>query len=108
MAIEEWAGRRNVAEAVAHLEAAGVPAAPILAIDEAIKSAQAAARSLVTETMHPRLGAIPMIHQPALLSSHPEVQTSPPPMLGQHTAEVLTDLLGYQASKSALQAAGIV
>ena len=109
VAIEEWARHRTVAEAVAHLEASGVPAAPILTIDEAIKSAQAAGRRLVTEVRHPKLGAIPMVHQPVLFSAHPDMPTSPPPMLGQHTAEVLCDLLGYEAEQiAALQASGVV
>lgn len=100
--IEEWTEHWTVAEAVARLEAAAVPAAPILTVDQAIESARAAGRALVAEVVHPKLGVIPMIHQPTLFSAHPDMPIGSPPVLGEHTAEVLSEFLNDGTDRTAV------
>ena len=72
-----------------------IPCAPILDIGESIKHPQTLARGMVTEIEHPILGKIPIVNTPFELSETPRQIQGPAPLLGQHNAEVLTQLLGY-------------
>jgi crotonobetainyl-CoA:carnitine CoA-transferase CaiB-like acyl-CoA transferase len=58
---------------------------------------------------HPRAGKVRMVGAPVRLSETPGSVRSPAPMLGEHTEEVLADLLGLTAGEiAALRAAGVV
>ena len=71
---------------------AGIPAAPINGVAEALNDAQTSARGLVVQIEHPALGAVRSIANPIKFSSTPVTYRLPPPRLGEHTAEVLRDL----------------
>lgn len=86
-----------------------IPSAPILAIDEVFSDPQVLAREMVVEVEHPRGGTVRMIGDPVKLSPRPAPGFAPSPLLGQHTAEVLTELLGYDAERiAALRDRGVV
>jgi formyl-CoA transferase/CoA:oxalate CoA-transferase len=70
-------------------DAAGVPAGPIQTVDQALKDPQVIARGMITELEHPEAGALKVIGCPIKLNRTPAAVRTPPPLLGQHTLEVL-------------------
>ncbi|MFZ4481519.1 MAG: CaiB/BaiF CoA transferase family protein [Rhodoferax sp.] len=92
--IEVWAAALSVDEVVASLERAGVPAAPIWNMEQALQSPQASARGLLHPVQDERLPGLRLPTQPVRFNgSAPSVPTRAP-ALGEHTNEVLTELLG--------------
>ena len=83
---------RDAAEWLDILRAAGIPCAPINTVPEAFATPQAAAREMVLELDHPVAGPIKLAGFPYKLSATPAAIRRPPPLLGQHTAEVLAEL----------------
>jgi crotonobetainyl-CoA:carnitine CoA-transferase CaiB-like acyl-CoA transferase len=107
--IEAWTSARTVDEAVAALETAGVPAAPIWDVAQLADSEHARARGLVRSVEHPVAGTIPVVPQPVRFSATDAAAQAPAPTLGQHTDGVLADDLGLDADEIArLRAAGVV
>ena len=92
--IEEWTGARTVAGVVEILEAAGVPTGDIWTIPEAATSAHVKHRGMLTEVEHPTAGRIPLLAQPVRLSETAGGIQGPPPLLGEHTETILSELLG--------------
>jgi crotonobetainyl-CoA:carnitine CoA-transferase CaiB-like acyl-CoA transferase len=76
-----------------------VPHAPILGIREALASPQAAARDMVVETDHQTLGRIPIVNRSIRYPGAEQPVPTAPPVLGQHTDEILRDILGYTAEQ---------
>jgi crotonobetainyl-CoA:carnitine CoA-transferase CaiB-like acyl-CoA transferase len=68
---------------------ASIPAAPINAVSEALRDAQALARGLIVQIEHPALREVRGIANPVRFSDLPVSYRLPPPMLGEHTAEIL-------------------
>jgi crotonobetainyl-CoA:carnitine CoA-transferase CaiB-like acyl-CoA transferase len=72
---------------------AGIPAAPINGVPEALRDAQALARGLIVQIEHPALREVRSIANPVRFSDMPVSYRLPPPMLGEHTAEILRGLV---------------
>lgn len=110
--IEEWSRGRTRAEAVAALEAAGVPAAPVRDAKAAVRDPGVMARGETAPLAHPKYGIIDGVvgsGVPITFSRSRADLTSPAPALGQHNAEILSGLLGYSPDRlAALAAEGIV
>jgi formyl-CoA transferase len=83
---------RTTAEWLALLEAADVPAGPVNNVAQALDHPQAAARDMVQEVPHPGIGPVRMVASPLKLSHTPPAIRRHPPMLGEHTEEVLEEL----------------
>lgn len=97
---EEW---------IARIQAAKVPAGPINDIAQALADPQVAAREMVVNIPHPSNDDFQMIGSPIKLSDTPVSYAAPPPMLGEHTDEVLREQLGLtNARLNALCAAGTI
>ena len=90
---------RDAGEWLADLREAGLPCGPINAVPDVFDHPQAQARDLALEAEHPTAGPIQMTGFPYKLSQTPAEVRRPPPLLGQHTEEVLVDLLGYSADQ---------
>ena len=83
---------------------AEIPSGPINTIDRVLADPQVLAREMVLEMEHPSTGKYKVIGSPMKLSETPVQYRIPPPLLGEHTAEVLRDILGYtQAEISRLK-----
>lgn len=74
------------------LAAAEIPAAPINTVGEAVADAQTLARNMIVQLEHPALGVARSIGNPIKFSETPVSYRLPPPMLGQHTREILRGL----------------
>ena len=99
---------RTRAEWQAAFDAAGVPAGPVHTIGEALSHPQTLARGMVVDLVHPQAGSTRAIGCPIHFSASPERTSTPAPLLGQHTREVL-QAFGLDAAEiDALLAAGVV
>lgn len=76
-------------------DAVGVPAGPILQVDEILANEHVRAREMVGEFNHPLIGQFPYLKVPFQFKGFDPVQASSPPLLGEHTLEVLQEYLGY-------------
>jgi crotonobetainyl-CoA:carnitine CoA-transferase CaiB-like acyl-CoA transferase len=80
---------------------AQVPCGVVRTVGEALRSPEARARELVTRIEHPVVGWIPNIRMPFRMAGTPTVDPRPAPALGQHTEEVLRQVLAYDDEKLA-------
>ena len=71
---------------------AGIPAAPINGVAEALNDAQTSARGLIVQIEHPALGTMRSIANPIKFSATPVTYRLPPPRLGEHNEEILHEL----------------
>jgi crotonobetainyl-CoA:carnitine CoA-transferase CaiB-like acyl-CoA transferase len=101
--------RAPVAEWLARLDAAGVPAGKIKSVGEALDSEHLRARGAIVTVTHPTAGPMRMVGPPIRLHGTPAEAATPAPLLGEHTDEILTKVLGYSAEAvAALRGAGVV
>jgi formyl-CoA transferase/CoA:oxalate CoA-transferase len=90
---------RPTAEWVARLSEAGVPAGPVNTVDQVMTDPQVVARDMVWEVEHPTAGHLRMVACPLKMSESTTSVRLAPPLLGQHTDEVLAEL-GLQPAKA--------
>jgi len=94
---------------VGALGAAGVPCGPINTLAQAFSEPQAEARGMMFKLPHPLAGEVPLIGSPMKFSGTPIRHELPPPVLGQHSEEILRSMLGMSAEDVAkLRAAGAI
>ncbi|MET3130869.1 crotonobetainyl-CoA:carnitine CoA-transferase CaiB-like acyl-CoA transferase [Oxalobacteraceae bacterium GrIS 1.11] len=94
---------------IAALEAVGVPCGPINDIADVFENPQVRARGLALNLPHPSAGTVKLVRSPMRLSATPTRADMAPPLLGQHTEEVLRDVLGHSTEQiGALRGKGIV
>ena len=89
--------RKNNSEWLKLLNEADVPAGTINTVRDALNLQAVAERSMVEEVLHPSAGKLRMVGNPIKLSGGSKKKTSAPPLLGQHTAEILKSI-GYKPS----------
>lgn len=89
---------RDTDDWLARMEAAGLPAGPVMNICEMHRDPQAVARDMIVETDHPVAGPVKAIGLPVKFSETPGGVARPAPTLGQHGAEVLAEN-GYCADE---------
>jgi succinate--hydroxymethylglutarate CoA-transferase len=102
--------KTNVADAwLSKLTAAGIPCGRINSVAQALRDPHTVAREMVRTVKHPTAGELQMLGIPFRFSDTPASVRRPPPMLGQHTEQVLRDELGLTAERiSALRAEKII
>lgn len=76
------------------LRKVGVPCGPINKVSQVLNDPQVTAREMIVEVMHPKAGAQKIPGCPIKMSETPCAVETPSPLLGEHTAKVLSDLLG--------------
>lgn len=87
--IDEWGVR---------LDAEAVPWGPVNTVDRTFRDPQILARQMKIEVDHPTIGKLPMLGNPVKVNCAEESYVAPP-LRGQHTREVLSNLLGYSSEK---------
>lgn len=90
------------------LQAAGVPCGPINDIAQVFDDPQVQHRGMRIELPHPTAGKVPLVASPIKLSRTPVEHRSAPPLLGQHTDEVLAGIGLDEQAIAALRAQGVV
>lgn len=90
---------RNTADWIELLESDGIPCGPINTVDEVANDPHIDFRKMIVSTDHPTAGEVKMAGVPIKMSRTPGVVDTPPPILGEHTDEILQNLLGYKRNK---------
>lgn len=93
---------------LADLGGLGIPSGMVNSVEEALRHPSAIARGMVTEISHPTGGKVRQVSAPAKFSATPTSIRRPPPLLGEHTTEVLSEL-GYSGDEiKKLRASGAI
>lgn len=107
--IAERTRAKSTAEWLAILEEAGIPCAPVNSLKQAFAEPQVAVNAMVVEVPHPVYGTIHLVGIPYKYSASPCAIELAPPLLGEHTDQVLVEKLGMaSAAIEALRGEGIV
>ena len=107
--IEAITRTRTTEEWMAHFDEHDITAAPVMNVGEALEQPQIKARNMVADVEHPKAGPIRLMRSPIRFRDEPLPPVHPPPGFGQHTDEVLEQVLGYDREKiAALHRDGVV
>ncbi|MBE9603748.1 CoA transferase [Acetobacteraceae bacterium H6797] len=106
--LTEAFGRFSKNELTAKLDAAGVPCGPINTVPQVLEDAQVKHRRMLRHLPHPTAGTVPQVVSPMNFSTSPLAFDRPPPLLGQHTAEVLAELGIDDTAQAALAERGVI
>jgi crotonobetainyl-CoA:carnitine CoA-transferase CaiB-like acyl-CoA transferase len=107
--LEQVMKQKRKADWLAALEAAKVPCGAINNLDEVFADPHVRERGMVTAWSHPLADPVRLVASPLKLSGTPVRSDLPPPLLGEHTDEVLRELLGYDAARiAALRAQEVI
>lgn len=107
--IRELFKARATDDWIASLERAGVPCGPINTLSRVFDDPQTKARRMAIDMPHPQAGSVGLVAAPAKLSETPIDYRRPPPIRGEHTDEVLRDVMKMSDQEIArLRADGII
>jgi crotonobetainyl-CoA:carnitine CoA-transferase CaiB-like acyl-CoA transferase len=83
---------RDTADWIARLEAAGVPCGPINTVPQVFEEEQVRHRGMLADIAHPLAGTVPQVVSPMRFTDAPLTFERAPPLLGEHTADILREL----------------
>lgn len=90
--LQEIFRKRDAEDWLVRFHDAGIPAGPVHSVDEALNDPHTRARQAIVELEHPAVGLARSIATPIKMSATPIQYRYPPPLLGEHTAAILTEL----------------
>ena len=106
--LNEITATRTTTEWIAQLEARAVPCGPINGLAEVFADPQVQARGLAVKMPHSEAGEVPLVASPIRLSKTPVEYRRAPPLVGEHTDEILADLGVDAAGIAGLREQGVV
>ncbi len=106
--LDELMTLRGKADWLATLEAAKVPCGPINNLAEVFADRQVRERGMTVEVPHPLAGSVSLVASPMRLSATPVQYRRAPPLLGEHTDEVLGEFGWTEAQRAALREQGVI
>lgn len=107
--VEQWMAERTSDEVVAALDKFGVPAGKVQTGKDLANCEHLKARKALVEVEDPDVGSLILARAPVRLSGMGEVRKASAPKLGQHTSDILGEMLGYSEHQiSKLKATGAV
>ncbi len=107
--LSEVIATRPASEWLSDLRNAGLPCGPINDVAAVFDHPQVQPREMVLEVEHPKAGPIHLTGFPYKLTQTPAELRHPPPLLGEHTEDVLTEMLGYSIEQVAqFQERGVI
>jgi crotonobetainyl-CoA:carnitine CoA-transferase CaiB-like acyl-CoA transferase len=80
-------------------EGIGIPVAPINDMSQVFANPQVVERKMKWEAPHPTEGTVPLVASPLKIPTNPVEVRYPPPLLGEHTEEVLKEILGFDQTR---------
>ncbi|MEA1976742.1 MAG: CoA transferase, partial [Chloroflexota bacterium] len=99
--LSEVVATRLASEWLSDLRDAGLPCGPINDVAAVFDHPQVQPREMILEVEHPNAGPIHLTGFPYKFTQTPAELRHPPPLLGEHTEEVLTEMLGYSVEQVA-------
>ena len=106
--IEQWTMRHTKHEVMRMLMEADVPCGPILSMKDLIEDSALARRRIIASVEHPQRGTFKTVGCPLVLSESP-VEITSSPLLGEHTADILREVMGCgDAELEQLRAEGVI
>lgn len=107
--IAERFALQSTTELLAQLRAANVPAGEIRSVPDALAAPEVVDRGMIAHVAHPQVGDIRVVGSPLHLEATPPRAPETPPLLGEHTREVLRAVLGLdEEALNALEADGVI
>jgi len=106
--VQEWCARKTTAEAIAAFEGARVPAGPVYSMRQALDDTHVKASDIFTKVAFPGLPEAPIAQTPVKLHGTPGTVRRRPPVLGEHTQEILAELGFSKAEIAALDKEGAI
>ncbi len=107
--LDEVFPQKATAEWLKPLREAQIPSGPVNNVKDALDDPQVRHRKMVVEIDHPEIGKYEALGNPVKSSVMEDAGFLPPPVLGQHTAEILSSVLGLSAAEiQALQTEGVI
>jgi formyl-CoA transferase len=107
--IEELFAGKTCDEWMTLLVGAAIPCGPVNDMEHLFADPQVRHRDMIAEVPHPSIGTLRLTGIPVKYSETPGAIRRHPPLLGEHTDEVLTEVLGYAAERrEALRAQGVI
>ncbi len=107
--LNELFATRDAADWMALCDEIGIPNGPINNMAQVFAHEQVIARQLRLDVPHPTAGSVPLVASPLRIPTTPTTFRYPPPLLGEHTEEILQNMLGYDATAVAtLRTEGVI
>ncbi|MFH1928009.1 MAG: CoA transferase [Chloroflexota bacterium] len=106
--LNEVTATRSSEEWLSLLREANIPCGPVNTVAQALSLAHSKAREMVVTMSHPTVGEVPLVGSPLKLSRTPVAMRRHPPLLGEHTDEILQDLGSGPGDIARLHAEGCV
>jgi formyl-CoA transferase/CoA:oxalate CoA-transferase len=107
--VERIFAERTTAEWLARLQAEDVPSAPIQSVDRVLADPQVRHRRMVVQVDHPEHGRLPTLGTPIKVDGALDLAVTAAPRLGQHTDQLLTEVLKYSGEcVAALRQQGVI
>ena len=91
--ITAWTKKESCKEVMDLLTKAGVPVGEVNTMDKIVKDPNIKLRNMLVETDHPKVGKVTVANSPIRLSKCPNDKINPAPLLGEHTEELLKEIL---------------